>query len=49
MFDNITLLDYWTNVTLENIWKEQVQEAIELDMKKYIDELWANMFVRKIC
>lgn len=49
MFDNMYVLDHWTNVALEEIWKEQVKAAIELDMKIYIDELWANMFVRKIC
>jgi hypothetical protein len=25
---DIQLLDYWTQITLDNIWKEQVQECI---------------------
>ena len=49
MFDSMYVLDYWTNVALEEIWKEQIKSAVELDMKKYIDELWENMFVYKIC
>lgn len=43
------VLDHWTNVALEQIWKEQVKAVIEIDMKKYIDQLWFNMFVLKVC
>jgi len=49
MFDSMYVLDHWTNVALEQIWKEQVKAVIEIDMKKYIDQLWFNMFVLKVC
>lgn len=49
MFDNMYVLDHWTNVALEEIWKEQVKAAIQNDLKQCIDELWANMFIKRIC
>lgn len=48
MFDSMYVLDHWTNITLDSIWKEMVDQAIHKDMTEYIDNLWNKMFIQKI-
>ena len=40
MHSFIFMLDYWTQVTLDAIWKEQVQECIQNDIETGITEDW---------
>ena len=48
MFDSMYVLDHWTKITLDLIWKEMVNQSIHKDMTEYIDQLWFNMFIKKI-
>ncbi len=46
--NSIEILDYWTNVSLESIWRENVRQAIQNSCID-IDKLWANIFIKRIC
>ena len=37
---SIKLLDYWTQITIEAIWKEQVQECINNDIETGKTDDW---------
>ena len=40
MIFTIQTLDYWTQVALDAIWKEQVKECIQNDIETGITEHW---------
>lgn len=46
--NSIEILDYWTNVSLESIWRENVMQTIQNSCVD-IDKLWNNIFVKRIC